>query len=320
MALKLRTLAAFALTALLAGWPGFASATPSWRDQLGLDRAHELSTGAGVVVGVVDTGVARFSDAVLPGADFPDLGAEAPDPHGHGTAMARLVLEVAPNATVLPARLNGGPADVNAALRWVVDEGAGVVNLSLGGTPGSSVYDEGLRYAREHDVVVVAAAGNASVDSRVTSPADRDGVLAVSAVDEHGEFRPDVSVEGPEIFLAAPGVDVAAGQDVPRRGTSQAAAVVSGTVALVRARFPELSATEVTDRLARTATDAGAPGRDPRFGFGLVNPRAALAGEPASHLGCLVLSCAVALGVLVAGCTMWQRRARQIVQQSHDSP
>lgn len=270
------------------------AAGPYWADQLDLPRAWALSEGAGVRVGLIDTGVAAEADldgAVLPGADFPDLGAPAGDAIGHGTTMALLIAGrgtagtrgVAPKAEILPARLTGGPADAVAAVRWAVDQGAKVLNLSLGTTGRTTEYDEAVNYARDHDVVVVAAAGNAGEDREVTSPADRPGVLAVSAVDRTGKFRDDVSVSGPEVSFAAPGVDIPTsrhGEKAPTSGTSQAAAIVSGVVALVRSRYPDLTAAQVADQLARTAKDLGPPGRDSEYGYGLVDPVAALATEP----------------------------------------
>jgi subtilisin family serine protease len=267
----------------LAGNAGQVQTGTEWMARIHLQEAHRLSTGAGVTVGLVDTGVdpaaPGLADVLLAGAEFPDLGQGTTDSSGHGTTMALLVHEVAPEAKILPARLNGG-GDANSAIRWVVDRGATVVNLSLGsGVSGSAAFDDGLRYAAEHDVVVVAAAGNASTDRAVTSPADRPGVLAVAAVDGDGRFAESVSVEGPEVALAAPGVDIAAADRPPASGTSQAAAITSGVAALVRSRFPGLDATETSGRLTGTATDAGPSGKDDRYGYGVIDPVRALSGE-----------------------------------------
>lgn len=256
---------------------------PYWIGQLDLARAWSTAKGDGVVVGVIDTGVdptaPGLGDAVLPGRQFPDLGAGTADVDGHGTQMAQLIVSVAPKVKILPAKLDGGAGEANDAIRWVVDHGAKVVNLSAGsGSPGLTAFDDGIDYARQHDAVVVAAAGNSETDPGVVSPADRPGVLAVSAVDGAGEFRGDVSVQGPAVALAAPGVDM-----LGRSGTSEAAAVVSGVTVLVRSRFPTETADDVINRLTSTATDRGAPGRDPRYGYGIVNPVGALSAPEAAH-------------------------------------
>src|SRR5947207_9446351 len=125
--------------------PTFA-ADGYWVTQLGLPLAWAVSEGAGVRIGLIDTGIATDPDlagAVLPGADFPDLGAPPGDAIGHGTTMALLIAGrgiggattgVAPKAQLLPARLTGGPAEAVAAIRWAVDQGAKVLNISLGNT------------------------------------------------------------------------------------------------------------------------------------------------------------------------------------------
>jgi serine protease len=274
-----------------------------WVGQLGLDQAWAVTKGTGVTVGVVDTGISSdhpdLTGALAPGKAFPELEDGLADSRGHGTAMAVVIagrghaggdgtIGVAPEATVLPAKFTGGPSAVGEAIRWVVDQGARVINLSQGtGYPSSrttpAAYDGALRYAQEHDVVIVAAAGNSGSDKGVTSPANRPGVVAVTAVDRTGAFRPDVSVQGPEVALAAPGIDIATLASTPaglrehrESGTSYAAAIVSGVAALVRARFPELNAASVIQRLISTARRPAGAGRDPHYGFGIVDPVRAL--------------------------------------------
>ena len=283
---------------------------PYWIGQLDLARAWSMAEGAGVVVGLVDTGVdpsaPGLGNAVLPGRQFPDLGAGTVDSDGHGTQMAQLIVSVAPQVKILPAKLDGGATDANDAIRWVVDHGAKVVNLSAGsGSPGLTAFDDGIQYARQHDAVVVAAAGNSRTDPGVVSPADRPGVLAVSAVDSAGVFRGDVSVQGPAVALAAPGVDM-----LGRSGTSEAAAVVSGVTALVRSRFSADSADDVIGRLTTTATDRGAPGRDPQYGFGVVNPVGALSAAETRHPFWWWLGGGVAVIAAAAAVALWWRARR----------
>lgn len=274
-----------------------------WIDQLGLPQAWQLSQGDGVTVGVLDTGVDRglpdLAGAVLPGRAFPDLGNGVNDAWGHGTAIAMLIAGrgrsgattgVAPHAMIMPVTTAGTAETVDQAIRWLVDQHVKVINLSVArqGTSGgnaSSAFDAALHYAVEHDVVVVAAAGNSSEDAGVVSPANRPGVVAVSAIDRFGAFRPEISVEGPEVALSAPGADMVTATEVRtgilgRDGTSYSAALVTGVIALVRARFPALGAAEVVRLVESTARDTGAPGRDPRYGYGVVDPVAALNTSP----------------------------------------
>jgi LPXTG-motif cell wall-anchored protein len=114
-------------------------------------------------------------------------------------------------------------------------------------------------------------------------PAAMDGVLAVGAVDSNGNVAP-VTVTGSEMVLSAPGVDVYTADNINHgygigTGTSDATAIVAGTAALVRSKYPSLSAKEVIHRLTATATDKGAPGRDDQYGYGIVNPVAALTAD-----------------------------------------
>lgn len=295
--------------------------TQFWIGQLDLERAWTLSKGSGVIVAVVDTGVNAdhpdLAGATLPGAEFPELGTGTQDPRGHGTDMAVLIagrgshtFGVAPEAMILPVKLSGNGDDANAAVKWATDHGARVLNLSLGGS-ATGRYDEGLRYAEEHDVVVVAAAGNAGIDEGVSAPANGPGVLAVSAVDRNGEFRPDISVEGPEVVISAPGKEITTLRG-SGNGTSQAAAIVSGTAALVRARYPDMTAREVVELLTSTAKDAGPQGRDPRYGFGIVDPLRALTTGPkeTNHVKWWLL---LAVGVLLtatAGVVMRKKASK----------
>ena len=129
---------------------------------------------------------------------------------------------------------------------------------------------------------MVAGVGNKPESLRVGAPANIDGVVAVGAVDRTGKHAA-VSVTGKEVLLCAPGVDIVStsinGGYRTGTGTSDSTAIVAGVAALVRSRFPNLSATEVIHRLTATATDIGPPGRDDECGYGIVNPVAALTAD-----------------------------------------
>ncbi|NHC44032.1 type VII secretion-associated serine protease mycosin [Motilibacter aurantiacus] len=273
---------------------------------LGAERANAVSTGEGVVVAVIDSGVdlthPELRGQVLPGVDY--LGGEQrgrTDTDGHGTEVAALIAGsgapggtgatgLAPGARILPVRFLGGGAvaqerDLPRAIRWAADHGADVINLSVSTGGGSAAEAAAVEYALSKDVVVVAGAGNTSRgDYAVTTPASRPGVVAVSATDRRGRFS-SVSATGPEVALAAPGVRVVTatrGTDYTyATGTSASAALVSATAALIRAEYPELDAPSVIERMIRTARDEGAPGRDDKYGFGVVDPVKALTADVA---------------------------------------
>ena len=274
-------------------------------DELRIPEAHKLSKGRGVVVAVIDSGVdASHPDLkgqVLAGRGIgPDAavdGRRDPDTDGaHGTGIAGIiagaggsemrVLGIAPAAKILPVSL--GPDDyedseIAQGIRWAVDNGADVINLSISG-PGAASRDlaAAVRYALDKDVVVVAGAGNTRIGMReVGSPANVPGVIAVSGTGMSGQFSQQ-SVRGPEVVLAAPVEKIIAPNPYSPNGyalttgTSSSAAIVSGVVALVRSRFPDLDAANVINRLIVTAEDRGPAGRDDMYGFGVVDPVAAL--------------------------------------------
>src|SRR5215211_1107205 len=275
---------------------GFLRAAEAWR----------LSTGAGVTVAVIDSGVdANHPDLrgqVLPGADFVDRSTDGrKDVVGHGTTVASLiagrgdedgVIGLAYRAKILPIRVldpqnKYDSADVVArAIRWAVDRGAKVVNLSLGSADVAPVLSDALQYAFDHDVVVVACDGNVSNNRGTTvwHPAREPGVIAVSGVVRSGKFWTG-SLQGPATVLAAPGADITGahpgGTYWNVQGTSFASPLVAAAAALVLARFPQMSSADAVNRLIQTAWDFGPKGRDAQFGFGIVNPTRAL--PPASR-------------------------------------
>ena len=264
-------------------------------------EAQRLSTGIGVTVAVVDTGVdGRHSDLagnVLPGTDLTDPPNNGwTDQNGHGTAMASLIagrghgtddgaLGIAPQAKILPVRRTSGELPLDRGetaegIRWAVDHGAHVVNLSLNGADTPALR-QAVNYALERDVVVVAGVGLPGGLGKILAPARIPGVVAVSGVDRNGNIA--ASASGPEVAIAAPAKDIVhatkGGGYSIGTGTSDATAIVSGVVALIRSKYPDLDAANVINRLIQTADDKGPPGRDERYGFGIVNPVRALTAD-----------------------------------------
>ncbi|RKN38165.1 type VII secretion-associated serine protease mycosin [Streptomyces hoynatensis] len=286
-------------------------------DAINAPAAWETTRGEGVTVAVLDTGVDAdhrdLAGAVLPGHDFIGLGAEPGDPTwaAHGTAMAGIIagrghgpghdsgiIGVAPEATILPVRVlledddperdtaretrSGALAE---GIRWAADQGADVINLSLGDDSESAhpdaEEDAAVRYALGKGAVVVASAGNGGERGNpVSYPAGYPGVIAVAAVDRTGvptEFSTrrwydTISAPGKDVIVADPDGRYYAGW-----GTSAAAAFVSGSAALLLAAHPDLTPAQVRSLLTETAQDPPEGGHSDALGSGVVDPAAALA-------------------------------------------
>jgi type VII secretion-associated serine protease mycosin len=265
--------------------------------------AWPQSTGAGVTVAVIDTGVDAghpdLAGQVLPGIDFvTDTQGVSTDPNGHGTHVAGIiaaltdnslgVAAVAPDAKILPVRVldaagNGYASDAAAGVVYAADHGADVINLSFGSATRSGTLSAAIDYARDQGVVVVAAAGNGRAKgSPVTYPAADPGVIAVAATDSSDKIA-SYSSMGNYIDVAAPGSDIVstypAGTGYATMfGTSMAAAHVAGIAALVISHQPGLTPDEVDAAISGYAVDLGPRGRDRDFGNGRVDAAAALAG------------------------------------------
>ena len=282
-----------------------------WLDGYGIRTAWNTTRGEGVTIAVIDTGVdgsvPELRGAVISGADFSGLGAadgQTPvgpaDERDHGTMVASLaagrgtggdngVIGAAPAATILPISIGFGEGSTTSddqiaeAVRFAVDSGASVINMSLtrNTLEWPTSWDDAFLYAMDHDVVIVAAAGNrGSGTTQVGAPATMPGVLTVAGVDSKGAASFDASSQGITIGVAAPSEDlvgaVPGGGHVIWNGTSGATPIVAGIVALVRAAHPDLDAANVIERIVKTAKDAGTQGTDPIYGFGLIDASAAV--------------------------------------------
>jgi type VII secretion-associated serine protease mycosin len=288
---------------------------------LQVPQAWAMTHGEGVTIAVLDSGVdaghTDLSGQVTTGPDLVGGDARPGDPywgqhgtamastiagHGHGPGGAAGVIGVAPAARLLSVRVtwdnndpirslspiqrsaagarSGNP--VGDGIRYAVDHGAQVVNMSFGeaastATDGSDT-DGAVQYAIAHGVVLVAATGNgAQSDNSAELPAALPGVIAVAASDRFGH-RATFSTHQWTTSVAAPGVEVieaqAGGGYVIGDGTSPAAALVSGVVALIRSRFPRLTPAQVRDVLQRTASRPAGYTED--LGWGVVQAAAAL--------------------------------------------
>ncbi len=275
-----------------------------WLSSWGIDKIWPITQGRGVTVAVLDTGVnARLPDlagSVLRGGDVTGAGTDGRTDTdtrsgGHGTAMAALIVGsgrrtglvgVAPQARVLPVTVGNGAATatdfrhrIALGIRYAVDHGAKVISISQAfpadAYPNQCPEDvlSSVEYAARHDVVIAAATGDAGgVGNAVEAPASCPGVLAVGAVD--ARVRPWRSTQRvPYTAVAGPGVGIGwVGRDgryaANGSGTSQAAALTAGGLALVRAANPSMSARVVVQRAMATALDSAPPGLDDQTGYG----------------------------------------------------
>ena len=278
--------------------------------------AWKLSTGRGVTVGVLDTGVDRnapdLTGSVLAG---PDLikGADPPGyrpPHLHGTFIASLiaghgsgprhadgVIGVAPAAKVLSVRVipddsepalaayNGSAAYddvIGDGIRYAVRHGVRVINMSLGGNEPSRDTRAAIGYAVSHGVVVVAAAGNSGGRARFSPysyPASYPGVISVAALTVRGT-RASFSERNASVVISAPGVHIIGagpgGSYLVADGTSASSAFVAGIAALIRSRYPGLAPAQVAEALIVSTRHRPPAGYDPGTGFGEVDAAAAV--------------------------------------------
>jgi membrane-anchored mycosin MYCP len=287
--------------------PGQVIPQIPWQQRwLAPERVWPLSTGAGVLVAVVDSGTdashPQLTGQVERGFDMLSDGPGGDiDCVSHGTAVASIIAArrqegvgfagLAPGAKILPVRVSEkeveGDKEKGAsvppqrfadAIRQAVDDGATVVNMSVTLYTPEPAVEAAIEYARSKDVVLIAAAGNQHQNGErpdpVPYPAAYDGVIGVGAIDEKGA-RVAESQVGPYVDIVAPGGAVVAATrgfgHALWTGTSFATPMVSATAALMRSAEPGLSAVDVGRRLLATA-DPARGGAAQGYGRGVVNP------------------------------------------------
>ncbi|MER5407836.1 type VII secretion-associated serine protease mycosin [Streptomyces sp. NPDC002769] len=312
---RLQVLASAAIGLLLVGGTSMQAHADSTRSQQWyLDAMHaegmwRTSTGKGITVAVIDTGVnpnnPDLKGRVLDGLDLAPSsrsGDEHTDYDGHGTGMAGLIagtgaygggsgaFGLAPGAKILPVRMpaegdeNGfaGPSYLGRAIRYAADSGAQVINISAGTTVTAPQLNAGVKYALGHGSLVFAAVGNSGdKGNAVEYPAATPGVVGVAAVGKNLR-RTSWSQYGSQVDISAPGEDMvhACGGKTglcKGSGTSDATALASASAALIWSKHPTWTNNQVLRVMLDTAggpTDGAK--RNDSIGYGIVRPRIAL--------------------------------------------
>jgi serine protease len=272
---------------------------------INIEGAWTQTKGKDITVAVIDTGITRVRDLVetefVPGYDFVNDRVEADDDNGHGTHVGGTIAQstnnsygvagIAYEAKLMPLKVlsdygGGTVADIAEAIKFAADNGADVINMSLGGGGESHLMKDAIEYAHRKGVVIIAAAGNENQNS-ASYPARYPYVIGVSALGPDGERAP-YSNFGAGVDISAPGGSDAGkilqetidpenkgvGVFMGFQGTSMAAPHVAGVAALVKAsgvKEPD-EILEVLKQSARTVQDDGLN----YYGAGLLNADAAV--------------------------------------------
>ncbi|NTV40397.1 MAG: S8 family serine peptidase, partial [Demequinaceae bacterium] len=305
------------------GNPQYSTATPKPLALLQYTDVSRVATGAGVVVAVVDSGIdvgnSHLANQVIGGINLVADGERADgmsDLLGHGTSVAGViaaaeipdsgVVGLAPDAKLLAVRVYRGTDDaskkagfgpddrlVAQGIRWAVDNGATIVNVSISGTQDLPELREAVQYATARGVLVVASAGNRNTSDDKTDspryPAAAPGALAVAAANLEGDVT-EASIHGAHVDVAAPAQSVltamASGGDcefaTDAESTSYATAYASAAAALVAQAHPDESPEQWSYRLMATAIRMDPGARDDLAGWGVIQPLDAITLVPGS--------------------------------------
>ncbi|HIZ34396.1 MAG TPA: S8 family serine peptidase [Candidatus Ruania gallistercoris] len=277
--------------------------------RMGVAEAQRLSTGDGVVVAVLDSGVAggnaHLDGVLVGGTNLADGGGGADeDVYGHGTAIAGQVaaqpvdgsgvVGVAPGARIMPVRLFVSdqdpptPARIAEGIEWAAEHGADIINVSLSTASDDPALARAVRVAQNEGALVVASTGNRGTtenqDATVRYPAAFDGVLGVAAVDQSGAYAADASFASEFVDVVAPGSQVDTTYldvgdctlDDGHPSSSYATGYVSGVAALIASAYPDESPEQWAYRIMVTAMRADPSARTDETGWGEIRPYEAL--------------------------------------------
>ncbi len=297
-------------------------------DMIGAAAAYEQgATGAGIRVGVLDSGIAPHPDiagSLAEGWNYIDDSADTGDELGHGTSVAGLIagrneegfLGVAPDVTLVPLKcFQQKSSKVSSVVKGIYggvnDFGCSILNLSLGFAEDSQALREAVDYALEMGVLLVASVGNGGVTS-LYYPSAYDGVLGVGEAKSDGRVSLR-SNHNQSVSLLAPGENLKTlyyrGGYTEATGTSFAVPLVVGAAAALWSARPELSAGELMELIGQTATDGGDPGYDEYYGWGILNVRAAL---EAAKTWTPEAAAGVSMTLIGEGVAVWNKTASPV--------
>ena len=291
-----------------------------------MESAWDIGTGhPSVIVAVIDTGVAYEdyetykqapdleSTNFVQGYDFVNEDEHPNDDEGHGTHVTGTIAQSTNNGTgvagvafdtsIMPIKVldgdgSGTYADIADGIRFAADEGAHIINMSLGGRFRSLTLKQALAHAYGLGVTIICASGNDGSATRVSYPAAYDAYCIAVGATRYDEAVAYYSNQGASLDLTAPGGDVNVDQNGDEygdgvlqqtfgadpadwgywfyQGTSMAAPHVSGVAALLIANSVAITPEDIREALQSTAEDKGAPGWDTAYGWGIVDAYAAL--------------------------------------------
>ena len=301
--------------------------------QIHMEQAWEINRGghSGVIVAVIDTGVAYedYTDPIsgavykqapdlknthfVAGYDFVNDNSHANDDEGHGTHVAGTIAQstnnsigvagVAFNTAIMPIKAldnegSGTYAGIADGIYFAAENGARVINMSLGGNNGSTTLAQALEHAYNEGITIVCAAGNNGAENKISYPAAYDDYCIAVGATRYDETRAPYSNRGASLDLMAPGGDLnvdqnnddykdgilqqTIGNDPTEfayyfyQGTSMATPHVSGVAALLIASGVADAPDDIRRVLESTARDKGDPGWDPVYGWGIIDAYAAL--------------------------------------------
>ena len=253
-----------------------------------------------VVVAVLDTGLDTshpyFKNRHIPGYNFISTNSAPNDVHSHGTHVSGTIIDItigAPNVKIMPVKVlgdtgSGSSIGVDNGIRWAADNGAKVINMSLGGASRQARNDV-ITYAKNKGVITVVAAGNDAADAKDYSPANCPDAITVSAIDSASKPASFTNF-GNCVDVAAPGVGIIStipgGGTGSKSGTSMASPHVAGAVALLVCNNPSMK-TEEARMILGNNVDAVVSSNNRYYGKGIINLTKAIGGENVQFLSAI---------------------------------